>query len=89
MAHSGSLSRRNFLTAAAVAAGSTFLPTRLKALSPQDPVVNTVRKDGKLTNREKVSWKRHPVPIATSAPRRGPVQSRNGSRPQISPLASA
>jgi uncharacterized protein len=63
MAHSGSLSRRNFLTAAAVAAGSTFLPTRLKALSPQDPVVNTLRKDGKPTNRERVSWNAIPFPL--------------------------
>ena len=63
MGHSGSLSRRNFLTAAAAAAGSALLPTGLKAFPPQDPIVNATRKDGKSNNREKVSWNAIPFPL--------------------------
>jgi hypothetical protein len=46
MADSASLSRRNFLTTAAGAAGATLLPTNLLA-RVQDPVVNAIQKNGK------------------------------------------
>ena len=53
------LSRRNFISAAAVAAGSAVLPKALAAFA-QDPVVNTTSKDGKPITREKVAWKARP-----------------------------
>ena len=63
MDRSGGFSRRNFLTSLAVTAGSTLLPKDLLAAPPQDPVVNTMQKDGKATTREKVSWKLLPFPM--------------------------
>jgi uncharacterized protein len=60
---SGRFSRRNFLTSLAVTAGSTLLPKDLLATPPQDPVLNTVQKDGKAVTREKVSWKLLPFPM--------------------------
>src|SRR5438094_448386 len=75
MAHSGSLSRRNFLTAAAAAAGSALLPATLRAISPQDPVVNTTRKDGKPINRERVSWNAIPFPLQQVRLGEGPCKA--------------
>jgi len=50
MMQSGKLSRRQFVTtAAAAAAGSALLPKALAASGLQDPVVNTVVKDGKVS----------------------------------------
>ena len=63
MTHSGSLSRRHFLTAIAGAAGSTLLPSHLIANPPQDPVGNAAQKVGKPVSREKVSWKASPFPM--------------------------
>lgn len=63
MDRSGGFSRRNFLTSLAVTAGSTLLPKDLLAAPPQDPVVNTMPKDGKAATREKVSWKLLPFPM--------------------------
>jgi uncharacterized protein len=63
MDRSGGFSRRNFLTSLAVTAGSTLLPKDLLAAPPQDPVVNTMQKDGKAATREKVSWKLLPFPM--------------------------
>ena len=55
------LSRRNFMTTAAItAAGSALIP---KSLLAQDPVVNAIQKDGKATGREKVAWKARPFPM--------------------------
>src|SRR5262245_50732737 len=56
-------SRRDFMWGVATAAGSTLLPTRLLASPFQDPVVNTVKKDGKTITREKVYWKVQPFPM--------------------------
>jgi hypothetical protein len=55
MAESAHWSRRHFLSATAAVAGSSLLPAVMKAAFLQDPVVNTVQKDGKPTTREKVS----------------------------------
>ena len=63
MAHSGTLSRRHFLTAAAGAAGSTLLPRALMANPMQDPVLNASQKDGKPVSRENVPWKALPFPL--------------------------
>ena len=62
MTDSASLSRRRFLTAAAVTAGATLLPRNLLA-SAQDPVVNATQENGKPIAREKVSWKALPFPL--------------------------
>jgi DUF1680 family protein len=62
MTHSTFCSRRHFLTAAAVAAGSALAP-RFSLASPQDPVVNTTEKQGKPVSHEKVSWKVRPFPL--------------------------
>jgi uncharacterized protein len=62
MAHSGSLSRRHFMTAVAGVAGATLLPRALMA-DPQDPVVNATQKDGKPVSREKVPWRALPFPL--------------------------
>jgi len=56
-------SRRNFLASLAVTAGSTLLPKNLLATPPQDPVLNTIRKDGKPVTHEKVSWRALPFPM--------------------------
>jgi len=56
-------SRRDFIRGAAVAAGSAVLPNWLLASPPQDPIVNTVKKEGKTISREKVSWKVQPFPM--------------------------
>ena len=57
------LSRRKFLAAAAAASGSALLPKSLLASPPQDPVINTVQKDGKSVSREKIEWKVRPFPM--------------------------
>jgi hypothetical protein len=55
------LSRRNFIATTAVSvAGSALMPRTLFA---QDPLVDTVLKDGKIVSREKVSWKVRPFPM--------------------------
>src|ERR1700685_2836110 len=56
-------SRRQFMTSAAAAAGSTLLPSALMAAPPQDPVVNTIQKAGKPVSYEKVPWKARPFPM--------------------------
>lgn len=55
-------SRRHFLSASAATVGSAFLP-RLAFATPQDPVVDTPRKDGKTVSREKVDWQVRPFPM--------------------------
>lgn len=63
MTHSAQCSRRHFLTTAAIAAGSAFAP-RFSTASPlQDPVIDTIEKQGKLISHEKVSWKARPFPL--------------------------
>jgi hypothetical protein len=57
------LSRRNFLTAVAGAAGSTLLPRTIFASPAQDPIANVTQKDGKPFSREKVQWKAIPFPL--------------------------
>jgi uncharacterized protein len=56
-------SRRDFITAAATAAGSALVPKVLSASPLQDPVVDAVKKDGKTISREKVLWKVQPFPL--------------------------
>ena len=63
MTKSAPWSRRNFLSAGAAIAGSALLPELAKATLLQDPIVNTVQKDGKPVSRERVSWKALPFPI--------------------------
>ncbi len=53
-------SRRQFLSAAATAAGTALLPKSLMGAPMQDPVVDTFQKDGKSVSREKVPWKARP-----------------------------
>ena len=60
MAFSPDFSRRDFMTIAAAAAGSTLVP---KALSAQDRVLNAIKQDGKVTSRDKVSWNARPFPL--------------------------
>jgi len=45
------------VTSLAATAGATLLPKHLLAIPLQDPVVNTLQKDGKPVSREKVAWK--------------------------------
>ena len=59
------------------------------ARSPQDPVVNTLQKDGKPVTREKVSVESAPVPAEAGSFRRRPVQDRDGGRPAVSTLAAS
>jgi DUF1680 family protein len=59
----GDFSRRDFMTFAASAACTALVPSVVEALPFQDPVVNTVHKDGKATSREKVQWKVQPFPM--------------------------
>src|SRR5215510_8231869 len=54
------LSRRNFIASATAAAGAAFVP---KSLFGQDPVVDSVLKDGKIVSREKVQWEVRPFPM--------------------------
>ena len=56
-------SRRDFMTFAASAACTALVPSVVEALPFQDPVVNTVHKDGKAISREKVQWKVQPFPM--------------------------
>jgi uncharacterized protein len=57
------LTRRKFIASAAVAGGSAALSKRLFALPFQDPVVNTLVKDGKPVSRERITWKVSPFPM--------------------------
>ena len=68
-------SRRRFMTTAATAAGSALLPKALLAAPPQDPVVNTVQKDGRSLSREKVAWKVSPFPMKQVRLGEGPCKA--------------
>ena len=63
MSLSGRFSRRSFVTSLAATAGATLLPKHLLAIPLQDPVVNTLQRDGKPVSRERVAWKVLPFPI--------------------------
>jgi uncharacterized protein len=56
-------SRRDFVRGVAAVAGSALVPKLLLGNPFQDPVVDTVKKDGKAISREKVAWKVHPFPM--------------------------
>jgi Beta-L-arabinofuranosidase, GH127 len=56
-------SRRHFLTTSAAAAGSAFFP-RPAFATPQDPVVDTIRKDGKVIGHEKIDWQVRPFSMS-------------------------
>src|SRR5262245_31380008 len=66
------ISRRNFMSTAAAAAGSALLSKRLLA---QDPVVDSVLKDGKLVSHEKVTWKVRPFPMKQVRLGQGPCSA--------------
>jgi DUF1680 family protein len=66
-------SRRHFLSASAATVGSAFLP-RLAFATPQDPVVDTVTKDGKAVTREKVDWQVRPFPMTQVRLGNGPCK---------------
>jgi len=51
------------VTSLAATAGATLLPKHLLAIPLQDPVVNTLQRDGKPVSRERVAWKVLPFPI--------------------------
>jgi DUF1680 family protein len=55
-------SRRDFIASLTTAACAAALPKSLAA-TPQDPVLNTIKKDGKSVSREKVPWKVQPFPL--------------------------
>jgi uncharacterized protein len=74
MSRSGRFSRRTFVTSLAATAGATLLPKHLLATPPQDPVVNTLQKDGKPVTREKVSWKVFPFPMKQVRLGQGPCR---------------
>jgi len=57
------LSRRDFIAMAAAAAGSALVPKASMATPPQDPVVDTMQKNGKPVSYEKVPWKVRPFPL--------------------------
>jgi DUF1680 family protein len=67
-------SRRDFITAAASAACSALVPKLLLAAPFQDPVVNSIKKDGKAISREKVPWKVQPFPLKQIRLGEGPCQ---------------
>src|SRR5215472_5289095 len=68
------LSRRSFVTSLAATAGATLLPRHLFATPPQDPVVNSVHRDGHAVSREKVSWKVLPFPLKQVRLGQGPCK---------------
>jgi hypothetical protein len=57
------VSRRRFLGSAAMVAGAAMLPEPLFAAPFQDPVVNTLQKNGKTISHEKISWQVKPFPM--------------------------
>ena len=57
------ISRRQFVTAAAVAGGSALFSRSVTAQPFQDPVVNAIQNDGQTISREKVEWKVRPFPM--------------------------
>jgi uncharacterized protein len=68
------LSRRKFMATVAAASGTTLLPKTLFASPLQDPVVNTIQKDGKPTSYEKVPWKVRPFPMSQVRLGEGPFK---------------
>jgi len=57
------VSRREFMAIAAAAGGPAVMSKRLFATMFQDPVIDTLQKDGKAVSREKVPWKVRPFPM--------------------------
>ena len=57
------VSRRRFVTAAAMAGGSALISRSGFARPFQDPVVDAIQNDGKTVGREKAPWKVHPFPM--------------------------
>jgi len=72
MASTFAVNRRQFIGAAAAAAGTVLLPHQL--LSLQDPVVNTTHKDGKAVSNERVPWNVRPFPMKQVRLLNGPFQ---------------
>ncbi len=59
----GKFSRRQFIGAAAAATGTALVPETLQATPLQDPVVDTLQKNGESVGYEKVPWKVRPFPL--------------------------
>src|ERR1700730_9667785 len=74
MTTSNSFSRREFIATVAAASGSALLPKELLASPPQDPVVNTLQKNGKRDDHEKVPWKLLPFPMSQVLLGEGPCK---------------
>jgi uncharacterized protein len=59
----GNSSRRQFIRNAAAAACAGAVPKLMLGSPLQDPVVDTVEKNGKFVSREKIPWKAKPFPM--------------------------
>jgi uncharacterized protein len=68
------VSRREFMAIAGFAGGSAVIAKRLFAALLQDPVVDTLQKDGKAVSREQVPWKVRPFPLKQVRLGDGPCQ---------------
>src|SRR6266851_6550703 len=75
MTRFGELSRRDFITTVAAAAGSALIPEAAMA-NPQDPVVDVAqKKDGKSTSHEKAPWRVRPFPMQQVRLGEGPCKA--------------
>ncbi|MGH9431112.1 MAG: beta-L-arabinofuranosidase domain-containing protein [Terriglobia bacterium] len=63
MAASSTLTRRQFVSTAAAAAGMALLPGHAAAFPGQDPVIDALPFKGRSDGREKVMWKVEPFPM--------------------------
>ena len=78
------VSRRQFITAVAAATGSALLPEKLRAGPPQDPVLNTLQREGQEVSHERVPWKVRPFPMKQVRLGDGPCKGCHGSQPEVS-----
>lgn len=70
----GEFSRRQFIAAAAAAAGTALVPETLMVTAAQDPGVDTLRKNGNSVSYEKVPWKARPFPLRQVRLGKGPCE---------------
>lgn len=70
----GKFSRRQFIAAAAAAAGTALVPETSRATPPQDPVVDTLQKNGSPVSYEKAPWKVRPFPLRQVRLGQGPCK---------------
>ena len=71
----GELSRRHFITMAAAAAGTALIPNASAATPPQDPVADTIQKNGKSVSYDKIPWKARPFPLKQVRLGEGPCKA--------------